>query len=200
MISSEIFCCMRTVEMNVIKRKKETQYVFYFLLTVEIKRGCSFIWYDNHALFRFQVEKKPEFFLSCHACLIQTHPQSSAHTCQSPAPTRIPSIASLHPLDRIQTPYSPRCPEDFFRSQLKCLSSGKSSLIHRNMQSSAFTLFLLVRIMHLNLLCIKHSVAYNLCSLLNFVYFLQGKDCFRLSWSPSTMCNAVPWSLILNIY
>lgn len=148
MKSSEIFCSMCTVEMNVIKRKKGTQCVFYFLLTVELKTGCSFVWYDNHALFRFQVEKKPEFFLSCRACLIQTHPQSSARTCQSPAPTGIPSVASLHPLGRIQIPYSPRCLEGFFRSQLKCHSSGKSSLTHRNMQSSAFTLSLLVRIMH----------------------------------------------------
>ena len=60
---------------------------------------------------------------------------------------------------------------------------------------------LLMRIAHLNLLCIKLSVACCLCSLLSFVYFLQGKDCINFSWSLFTMCNTVlaQWSLTLNI-
>lgn len=38
-------------------------------------------------------------------------------TDQSPAPAQNLSIASRHPLDRIQTPYSLRCPEDGFLLQ-----------------------------------------------------------------------------------
>lgn len=236
MVSSEIFCCMCTIDMKVIK-KKETQSVFYVLLIVELIRGCSFIWYSITLCLDSMLRSLSSLFPVTPASFRPT--QSSAHTRQSlllhksfnsfPSPFgENPDFLQPHRTSFFSSSSEPfslysLCPSFYqildiswsllntpfnlyksyfpFRSHLKCHSCGTSSLIHRNMQSSDFTLFLVMRIAHLNLLCIRLSMACCLSSLLNFVYFLQGKDCINFSWSLSTIYNTVlaSRSLTLNI-
>lgn len=106
-----IHCYMRAIEMTYFFFK-ERVIVFYFLLTVElINKGCPFIWYNVLCLGSTLRRSLNSFFLIMSASLRPTH-ISSECTCQSPAPAQNPSIASLQPLDRIQTSYSPECPED----------------------------------------------------------------------------------------
>lgn len=114
----QISCCTCAVEMNVIFFSKGSHIVSYFSLIVELHRGCSFNWY-NIMLCQGSLLRKSlnSFFHIMPPCLTQTHTQSSAHTCQSPAPAQNPSIASLHPLNRIQTPFSPQCLEGCFLLQ-----------------------------------------------------------------------------------
>lgn len=117
---------MCTVEMNGVKKKgrrQGAQYVFYFLLIVELTGDTLLFGVQYSALFRFHLEKKPELFLSYNACLIQTPAQRVLHTRQCPAPAQNPSRASLHPLDKIQTPYIPKCQRTpFFSTPLWALS------------------------------------------------------------------------------
>ena len=167
-------------------------------------KGVPLYLVHYHALFKFRIEKQPEFLLSLSGCLTQTHAQRSACTCQSPAqktfsscpvpvgrnpnslwsqnaqraalfsntlwafPLFLHALALLdisYFMEFVKLPcnldrsYSP------FGSQLACPSCGKSLLIHRSMQSSAFTLFLLLRLVHPSLLLIKRSLASYLCSL-----------------------------------
>lgn len=228
MISSEIFCCMCTVDMKGI-RKKETQSLFYFLLIVELMRGCSFIWYNITLCLDSTLRRSLSSFF--HVTPASFRPtQSSAHTRQSPLPHKsfnsFPSPFGENP-DLLQPhrisffsgssepfPLYSLCPSFYwildiswsllntlfnlyksyfpFRSQLKCHSCGISSLIHRNMQSSAFTLFLLMRIVHLNLLCIRLSMACCLCSLLNFISCKEETVLIPLCLSPQCVTLCLP--------
>lgn len=100
-------CYMCAIEMTYFFFK-ERIIVFYFSLTVElINKGCPFIWYNMLCLGSTLRRSLNSFFLIMSASFRPTH-RSSARTCQSPAL----SVASLQPLDRIQTSYSPECPED----------------------------------------------------------------------------------------
>lgn len=63
-----------------------------------------------HALFKFRVEKKPEFFLSLSACLTQTHAQCSACARQAPAPAQKTISTCPATFGQNPTPYGPKMP------------------------------------------------------------------------------------------
>lgn len=94
---------------------------------------------------------------------------------------------------KFKLPFNPDKSDLSFGSQLKCHSCRKSFLSHRTTLASAFTRFLLMTLVHLNVFFTKHSVAYDLCSLPDHLFLVKKGPCPRPVVSlPSVSYGAGP--------
>lgn len=115
MISSESYIAVCVLLKWMLSFFKERNIVFYFLLIVELNRGCPFTGY-NIMLCLGSILRRSlnSSFHIMPASLRPTQRVLRVQVRPLPAPAQNPSVASFRPLDRIQTPGSPECPEGCF--------------------------------------------------------------------------------------